>query len=129
MFRMVLRVIGIVLLLGLLAAGGYAAYQAGVAQGIAQAPEVAEAFQQGAVLPPAAGFGYPYGYHHFSPFGLVCGSVLFLFVFFGLLRMVVCGISRRTHGGKATWQGGPPAMFEEWHKRAHEAKPADETAA
>ena len=45
MFRngFIFRLIGVLLLIGLVAAGGFMAYKAGVAQGIAQAPEVAEA--------------------------------------------------------------------------------------
>ena len=39
----VLRLIGALLLVGLMIGGGVMAYRAGVAQGIAQAPAVAEA--------------------------------------------------------------------------------------
>ena len=43
MFRngLVFRIIGALLLIGLVAAGGFMAYRAGVAQGVSQAPAVA----------------------------------------------------------------------------------------
>ncbi len=141
----VLRVIGVLLLLGLLVGGGYMAYKAGVAQGITQAPAVATAISkaaengQGIPVMPMHGYGYSYGpdlypYHGFGffPFG-ICGSILFVFFFFGLLRMLFFrpwrgGWGHHMHGGHwgKRWEGGVPPMFEEWHKRAHgEAAPSD----
>lgn len=150
MFRngFIFRLIGVLLLLGLVAAGGFMTYKAGVAQGIAQAPQVAEAIQQAAEdgntapIPPMYGHGYGYGYpyafgyrHHFNPFGAICFSILFLFFFFGFLKMIFFRPWRRGWGhhghhgpwGKS-WDGGVPPMFNEWHKRAHEVpgeKPAE----
>jgi hypothetical protein len=140
------RLIGAVLLLALIAAGGYMVYRAGMAQGIAQAPEVAKAISQaGANGQPAPvvpmygyGYGYPYGFGFprffgFFPFG-ICGSILFIFLFFGLLRMVFFRPWRRGWGHygpwSKDWEGGVPPMFGEWHKRAHgqtgtEAKPEE----
>lgn len=128
MFRnsIIVRLIAAFLLVGLLAAGGYTAYRAGVAQGIAQAPEVADAIQQqGAPVAPMIGYGYPqrFGYHPFHPFGAICFSILFLFLFFGLMKMLF--FRRMRHGWghhghwKGEWTGGVPPMFDEWHKRAH----------
>jgi hypothetical protein len=128
MFRnsIIVRLIAAALLIGLLAAGGYTAYRAGVAQGIAQAPEVAEALQQqGVPVVPMHGYGYPHGlgYHHFNPFGAICFSVFFLFLFCGLMKII---FFRRMHHGwghhghwKKDWENGVPPMFDEWHKRAH----------
>jgi hypothetical protein len=93
------RLIGVIVLIGLVVGGGVMAYQAGVAQGIAQAPEVAQALsnaaEDGAALPlPKYGYGlgYPaYGMRpHFGtfPFAGILGSILFVFLFFGLLRLV-----------------------------------------
>lgn len=125
----IFRLIGALLLIGLVAFGGFMAYKAGVAQGIARAPEVAEAIQQtaenGQPVPPMYapyGYGYPhFGYrHHFNPFGAICFSILFLFLFFGALRML---FGRPWHHGwrhHNKWEGGVPPMFDEWHKRAHE---------
>lgn len=146
MFRngFIFRLIGALLLVGLVAAGGFMVYKAGVAQGIAQAPQVAEAIQQsaenGQPVPPMYGYGYPYGYgfgyrhHFFNPFSAICFSILFLFFFFGFLRMVFFRRWHRGwghhghHGHWGKWEGGVPPMFDEWHKRAHEVpgeKPAE----
>jgi len=95
----VLRLIGALLLVGLMIGGGAMAYRAGVAQGIAQAPQVAAAIsnaaESGQGLPvPAYGYGYGYpGYGfrpHFGffPFGGVLGFIFFMFLFFGLMRMI-----------------------------------------
>ena len=94
----VLRLIGVLLLVGLMIGGGAMAYRAGVAQGIAQAPEVARAIsnaaQNGQGLPAPTygyGYGYPfYGFHpHFGffPFGIF-GFILIIFLFFGLMRLI-----------------------------------------
>jgi len=143
----VLRVIGFLLLVGLIAGGGFMAYRAGVAQGVVQAPAVATAISQAAEngqvapVPPMYGYGYGYGPgypmygHHFGffPFGAICGSIFFLFFFFGLMRMVFFrgmwhrGWEGHKHGpwGKH-WENGVPPMFNEWHKRAHDEKPAED---
>jgi hypothetical protein len=94
----ILRLIGVLLLVGLMIGGGVLAYRAGVAQGIAQAPEVAKAIsnaaQNGQGMPvPAYGYGYAYpfyGFHPpfgFFPFGIF-GFILIIFLFFGLMRLI-----------------------------------------
>ena len=123
----VLTLIGVLLLMGLIAGGGFMAYRAGVAQGIAQAPEVAEAIQQAAEngqvapVPPMYGYGYGYPYAwgyrpHFGffPFGFL-GGIFFLFLFFGVLRFLFFrpwrwGYYGHHHGHP--W-GGPPWMRPE----------------
>ena len=152
MFRngFVFRLIGVVLLLGLIAAGSFMAFKAGEARGITQAPAVATAISkaaesgQVAPVPPMMygyghpnpyGYGYGFGYrHHFNPFGAICFSLIFLFFFFGFLKMIF--FRRMRHGGHHKhgpwgkgWEDGAPSMFNEWHKRAHNEggeKPADE---
>ena len=152
MFRngFVFRLIGVVLLLGLIAAGSFMAFKAGEARGITQAPAVATAISkaaesgQAAPVPPMMygyghpnpyGYGYGFGYrHHFNPFGAICFSLIFLFFFFGFLKMIF--FRRMRHGGHHMhgpwgkgWEDGAPSMFNEWHKRAHNEggeKPADE---
>lgn len=127
----VIRLIGIVLLVGLLIGGGAMVYRAGIAQGIAQAPEVAEALssaaESGSGLPvPVYPYGYPaYRFHpHFGffPFGGIFGFILFFFIFFGLMRMI---FFRRWawhhygHHGRGPWKkggrhwGGPPWAYDD----------------
>ena len=147
----VLRVIGFLLLAALIIGGGAMVYRAGMAQGISQSPAVATAIVQSAengqpVPVPPMMYGRPYGYgypmygHHgfFFPFGAICGSIFFLFLIFGLMKLVFFGGMRHRgweghkHGpwGR-NWGNGVPPMFEEWHKRAHgepvEEKKADES--
>ncbi|MDO9302573.1 MAG: hypothetical protein Q7T89_14395 [Anaerolineales bacterium] len=150
MFRkgLVFRLIGVVLLLGLIATGSFMAFKAGEVRGIAQSPAVTTAISQatenGRDLPPTAygpGYGYGYhpysfGYHHpfgFFPFGAICGSIFFLFLFLGFMKMIFFrgmwhrGWGDHKHGpwGK-DWEGGVPLIFNEWHKRAHDEKPVEE---
>ncbi len=152
MFRngFVFRLIGVVLLLGFIAAGSFMAFKAGEARGITQAPAVATAISkaaesgQAAPIPPMMygyghpnpyGYGYSFGYrHHFNPFGAICFSLIFLFFFFGFMKMIF--FRRMRHGGHHKhgpwgkgWEDGAPSMFNEWHKRAHNEggeKPAEE---
>lgn len=139
----VLRVIGFLLLIALIIGGGAMVYRAGMAQGISQAPAVATAIVQSAesgqtVPVPPMMYGRPYGYgypmygHHgfFFPFGAICGSIFFLFLIFGLMKMVFFGGMRHRgweghkHGPWGRhWENGVPPMFDEWHKQAHEEKP------
>ncbi|MBI5963128.1 MAG: hypothetical protein HY863_06620 [Chloroflexi bacterium] len=119
-------------------------FKSGEASGIAQAPAVATAISkaaengQAAPVPPMMyghGYGYPYSFGYrqhfgFFPFGAICGSIFFLFFFFGFMKMIF--FRRMHHGGHMHgpwgkgWEGGPPSMFNEWHKRAHNEKPAEE---
>jgi hypothetical protein len=145
MFRkgpfIIFRLIGLLLVIGLIVGGGAMAYRAGIAQGISQAPAVATAISkaaesgQVAPVPPMMygyGYGYPmYGRHHFGffPLGGICLSIFLLFFFFGFLKMIF--FRRMRHGGHMhgpwgkNWEGGAPSMFTEWHKRAHESPPSD----
>ncbi|MBK7316192.1 hypothetical protein [Candidatus Villigracilis affinis] len=139
------RVLGMLIMLGLIVGAGAFAYKAGMAQGISQAPAVATAIAQaaenGQAAPPMVyshGFApYGYGLHghgHFGffPFGAICGSIFFLFIFFGFMKMMFFGRMRRGwghHGHRGPWgkdwEGGAPSMFNEWHKRAHGETPTE----
>ncbi len=149
MFRngLIFRIIGVVVLIGLIAGGIFMAFRAGEAQGISQSPAVATAIVQSAesgqpVPVPPMMYGRPYGYgypmygHHglFFPFGAICGSIFFLFLIFGLMKLIFFGGMRHRgweghkHGPWGRhWENGIPPMFEEWHKRAHGEKPEDES--
>lgn len=142
----VFRVLGLLLVLGLIAGAGAFGYQAGTARGIEQAPAVAAAIEKaaenGQPVMPMYGHGYGYGYphdyafgyrHHFNPFGAICFSFLFLFLFFGAMKMLFFrrmrhGWAHGHHGpwGK-DWEGKVPPFFSDWHQRAHGEgeKPAD----
>ena len=137
----VLRLIGILLLVGLMIGGGVMAYRAGVTQGIAQAPAVAEALsnaaESGQGFPvPAYGYGYPYygfrSHFGFFPFGIF-GFFLFIFLFFGLMRMI---FFRRLAWGyghmhrRGHWKGygpwGPPPWARENEDDEEEVEKKDE---
>jgi len=142
----VLRVIALVLLVGLVVGGIFMAFRAGEAQGISQSPAAATAIVQSAesgqpVPVPPMMYGRPYGYgypmygHHgfFFPLGAICGSIFFLFLIFGLMKLVFFGGMRHRgweghhHGPWGRhWENGVPPMFEEWHKKAHGDKSVDE---
>lgn len=138
----VLRVLGLLLVLGLIAGAGAFGYKAGMAQGIEQSPSVAAAIEkaaengQAAPFAPTYGYGYPFGYgfhhpHFFNPFGAVCFSIFFLFLFFGFMKMLFFRRMRHgwAHHGRGPWggdwEGKVPPFFAEWHKRAHDAPAQD----
>ena len=148
MFRkgLVFRVIGALFLIGLIIAGGAMAFKAGEVRGVSQAPAVATAIAQaaengqGVPVPPMMYQhsyvpGYPMYGHHFGffPIGTICGSIFFLFLFFGLIKMIFFrgmwhrGWEGHKHGpwGR-NWEDGVPPMFNEWHKRSHGEKPVEE---
>jgi hypothetical protein len=138
----IIRTVGVLLLVGLLIGGGAMAYRAGVSQGIARAPEVATAISNAAesgMGAPAPGYGYGYGYPYygfrpyfgFFPFGGIFGSILFLFLFFGLLRMIffrrwAWGYGRmREHSpwkGHAGHWGTPP-----WEREGQDGEAGSDT--
>lgn len=113
-------IVGLLVLIVVVAVGaaiGNNAYQAGLAQGLAQSASPAE---QPRPLPYYYG---PWGYGHgFGFFGFF-GFLLFLFLIFGLIRALFFW----GRGGPGHWHRGPgggtPPWFEEWHRRAHEPKP------
>ena len=123
------RLVGAWLLIGLMIGGGVMAYRAGVVHGIAQAPEVASAIsnaaESGEGLPyPAYGYGYPAHrtrpHFGFFPFGGIFGFILFIFLFFGLMRMIFrpWGWHYGHMHGRGPWKGygrtwGPPPWARE----------------
>jgi len=106
---------------------GIGMYQAGLAAGVAQGG--------GTVVAPYPGV-VGYGWHPFG-FGLgffgFLGTLLFIFLVFGLIRAVLFGGRGRGWGGPGRWGPGGPGdhdhgrwqsreqYFEDWHKRQHDA--------
>lgn len=146
------RIIPAILLIALLAIGGgliaNSAYQAGLSTAVATATSGAT------VVVPAYGYGYGYGWHPFGfGFGFFgfLGTLLFLFLVFGLLRAIFFrGGPGRRGGWGPGWGGGPGGWntgdhdhdrtrnfsesrfgesFEEWHRKAHEAETSTEPPA
>ena len=139
-----IRILGVVLVLGLIAGAGAFGYQAGMAQGITQAPAVVKAIEKAAengqvapqmMYPRSFGYGYsPMPFHHhgfFNPIGAICFSIFFLFLFLGAMKMLffrrMMWNGSHMHGPWGRhWEGGFPPMFNEWHKRAHGETPESE---
>jgi len=129
----VFRFVAALILVGLLAVVGVNIYNAGVSAGIAS--DVGNAIASGAPIP--AGYyygpyvGQPWG-HGFGFGGFLLG-LLFLFLFFGLLRAIF-GFGRwgghHGGGGYSKW-GGRRDYLDEWHRERHgeapDAPAADKT--
>jgi hypothetical protein len=101
------------------AAIGIGAYNAGVAQGIAESGR--------AIAAPPAGTPYVYVWPRPWGFGLFPIFPIFFLVF---LFFVARGLLWRGawRGGCGWRDGGIPPAFEEWHRRAHEQPPPTPTA-
>jgi hypothetical protein len=90
------------------------AYNAGVANGIAESGRM--------IAAPPAGVPYvyvwprPWGFGYFPFFPIL----FFLFFFFAVRALLWRG---RWHGGWRSRYPGVPPAFEEWHRRAHAAQP------
>lgn len=123
----IFRFIAFLLLLGLLAVVGTSIYNAGVSAGIAT--DIGNAIASGAPVPP----GYYYGPYAGAPWGQGFGfggfllGLLFLFLFFGLLRAIFGWGRWNGHhggGGYSKWGRSRRDYFEDWHKELHGEKPA-----
>ncbi|HSL76819.1 MAG TPA: hypothetical protein VK867_07735 [Candidatus Limnocylindrales bacterium] len=127
--------IGLLILAAVVVGGGFiaqTAYQAGLSTAITTAAANAP---DGSVVTPVAPGAYPYGYgygpgwgHGFSIFGFL-GTLLVIFLIFGLLRAAFWrGGGWGRHGywggpGQGTWEHHPRnrfhQTFEDWHREAH----------
>ena len=87
---------------------GTTAYRAGLARGLAEAGHV-----------PG-----PWVYH-----GLFWHPGGFLFPLLGLFLVLalVRGLFWRGWCGRDAWRTGVPPAFEEWHRRAHQSPPSDDS--
>jgi hypothetical protein len=121
--RSIIRALAIAALVVLGAAAiGIGAYNAGVAQGIAQS---------GALAAQPAGTPYPiHPYGWYGPWGFGFFPI-FPFFFFLLFFFVLRGLFWRGpwRGGWAARYDGVPPAFEEWHRRAHAERPTPPTTA
>ncbi len=120
----IVRIIGVIVILIGIAAVGYFAYTAGIAQGQAAVPA---APASGEVEAWHGGWGFHHPGLFFSP-GLLCLVPLFLIFFICLpLRMVFGGprMHMHMHGRWHGEEGEVPPPFAEWHRRAHEGKKPD----
>ena len=118
------RILLALMLVGVLAVGGFALYRFGYVQGY-QVSALSSANSSGStppvpVAPPLAyGYAYPYGFWpFFPPFGLfacIGGFFLLFFLFGGLFRF-----GGRRHWAKEGWKYGPDSPeAREWWARHH----------
>lgn len=111
------------------AAVGFAAYNAGVSQGLAESARFAAA-APAAGAAPAVPYPYPYPYPYAwrRPWGFGFGFFPFFFILlcFFLLRRAFWG----PRWGGHYYRDGVPPRFEEWHRRAHarDAQPGSAAA-
>ena len=103
-----------VLVLGVAAAIGIGAYNAGVSQGLAESGRLV------AATPGTVPYVYVWPHHWGFGFGFF--PIFFLVFFLFVLRGLLWGgpWRRRWGGGWSGRHGGVPPAFEEWHRRAHE---------
>lgn len=129
--KIALRVVSGLVLLAVIAAIGFFAFQAGVARG---SPVTIEA-PSGETAPapmPYYGYRYGWGFHHPFGFGFGCfGPLLALFLLVLALksfRVMMWGPRWGWAHRHGHWSGrGVPSMFEEWHKKAHEPKESEDS--
>ncbi|MCC6299700.1 MAG: hypothetical protein IT314_10405 [Anaerolineales bacterium] len=123
--KIALRVVAGLVLLAVIAAIGFFAFQAGVAQG---SPITIEAPSGESVPAPMPYYGYGYGMrgHHPQGFGFGFGCLIPIFGLFLLVlalkafRVMMWGPRWGWGHGHGGWgERGVPPMFDEWHKRAH----------
>lgn len=118
-----LRIVSGLVLLAVIGAIAFFAFQAGVAQG---SPITFEAPSGDSVPAPYPYYGYGHGMRLNHPFGFGFGCLIPIFAIFLLVlalksfRMMMWGPRRGWGHGHGHWgERGVPPMFVEWHKRAH----------
>jgi hypothetical protein len=114
-------VLVLVIIAGAIGLGTYA-YNAGIAQGLAQSGKV--------VVPDGGAVPYPYyGPFAYHPFGFGFGGFLFscffLFLIVGLIRAIFFRRHWGWHGRRGMWNDDVPPMAAEWHRKMHETKSND----
>lgn len=114
------RFVALLVLVGLLAAVGVNIYNAGVSAGIAS--EVGQAIASGAPIPAGYYSDAYLGHRGGFGFGGFLIGLLFLFLFFGLVRAAFGWGRWGGHGGYGKWgghHGGPREYLDEWHRERH----------
>jgi hypothetical protein len=126
-----LRILAALILVAAIAGIGFFAFRAGVAQG---SPITVEAPAGEPSIPPVPypyyGHGMPFHHRYGFGFGFGCfGPLLILFLLLLAVKSFRVlfwgprwGWGHHPHGPWGRhWENGAPSMFEEWHKRAHNA--------
>ena len=119
------RFIAFLVLVGLLAVGGVAVYNAGVSAGINS--DIGQAIASGAAIPAGYYSGAYWGHPGGFGFGGFLIGILFLFLFFGLVRAAF-GFGRWGHHGggysKFGRHGGWNEYMGSWHDEQHGKAPS-----
>ena len=119
------RFIAFLVLLGLVAVAGVAVYNAGVTAGINS--DIGQAIASGAPIPAGYYSGAYWGHPGGFGFGGFLIGLLFLFLFFGLVRAIF-GFGRWGHHGGAGYSkfgrhGGWNEYMGSWHEEQHGKAP------
>ena len=120
--RIAVRVLLAVILIVVVAGLGFYAYNIGLGQGLAESGKIVAPDGAG---PSAGAAPYAYGPWFRGPFfdfGIFSCFVpiLFLFLFYGLLRAIFGHGPRGWGRHYGPWNREVPPAFEEWHRKAHE---------
>ena len=121
--KIALRIVSGLVLLAAIAAIGFFAFQAGVAQG---SPITLEAPTGESVPAPSPYNGYGYGPRFHHPFGFGFGCLVPILAIF-LLVLALKSFRVMMWGPRWGWghrhghwgEHGVPPMFEQWHKKMH----------
>jgi hypothetical protein len=113
-----LRVVFSIILLALIAVGGYLLYKAGYQHGLISAVEV-DVEQLG---PRSGVFAYPHarGYMPFFSLGRVLLGILFFFLILKLIRWIFFPRMWRRRFPHGPMEWGKPGYWQEMHKKMHE---------
>jgi hypothetical protein len=115
------RILGALLIIGLLAGAGAMLFQAGQAQGFALG--AATAGKELTLPAPMPYYGYSFMYPHFFPFGMFFGIIPLVLILF-----LIGGIFRRFAWGRTPMGGGPHGHYP-WgreHQPTQPDKPAQQ---
>ena len=112
----IVRFVMALVVLALLGGAGVMVFDAGVAQGVAQAG--------GAAAAGAPGVGGYYGYFG-RPFGFL-GILFPLFFFFVIFSVMKAAFWGHMWGGHHVTYAGRRGAVEEWHRQLHENLPPTE---